>query len=302
MSIINDLSVVLYYVVLQFGLIFPYWIIGLFAGSLVSVFAAAKIRKYVLGVNMQKYSVFAGVIAALLGAASPMCMYGTVPLIAVLGRKGVSQYLLVSFMVSSILINPNLLIFSFALGAPMALARLIVCVSAGVLAGFLVKVCFRDKAILNFDGFEDKKKSTKDSSIIMVFLRDINRAIIKTAPYFFIGILLTAIFEMYFPKEIIIDFFDSNRGFGVLLASSIGVPIYVCGGGTIPLLRAWLSAGMTPGSAIAFMVSGPATKLTNLGAVKVLLGAKYFIIYILFNVGFSVIAGLIVDGIYAIIK
>ena len=54
------------------------------------------------------------------------------------------------------------------------------------------------------------------------------------------------------------------------------MPLYVCGGGTIPLLIQWLADGMSMGSAAAFMVTGPATKITNLGALKIVLGLKHF--------------------------
>ena len=69
----------------------------------------------------------------------------------------------------------------------------------------------------------------------------------------------------------------------------------VCGGGTIPLISEWLKAGMSMGSAAAFMLSGPATKLTNLSALKIILGAKNFILYIVFSIIFSIITGCIVN-------
>lgn len=33
------------------------------------------------------------------------------------------------------------------------------------------------------------------------------------------------------------------------MAATIGVPLYACGGGTIPLIREWLAMGMRMGSA-----------------------------------------------------
>lgn len=73
-----------------------------------------------------------------------------------------------------------------------------------------------------------------------------------------------------------ISLFGGNEAWGVLMAATVGVPLYACGGGTIPLLQAWLMDGMSMGSAAAFMITGPATKITNLGAVKIVLGAKRF--------------------------
>ena len=71
--------------------------------------------------------------------------------------------------------------------------------------------------------------------------------------------------------------------------------MYVCGGGTIPLLMDWLRSGMSMGAATAFMITGPATKITNLGAVKIVLGAKRFILYILFSMIFAFLSGVLID-------
>lgn len=79
------------------------------------------------------------------------------------------------------------------------------------------------------------------------------------------------------------------------LAVTTGVPLYACGGGTIPLLREWLSSGMSMGSAAAFMLTGPSTKITNLGALKIVLGTKRFLLYIVFVMVFSLITGLLVN-------
>ena len=78
---------------------------------------------------------------------------------------------------------------------------------------------------------------------------------------------------------------------------TIGVPLYACGGGTIPLLQAWLYDGLSMGSAAAFMLTGPSTKITNLGALKIALGIKRFLLYLLFVMLFSFVSGIIVNAI-----
>jgi len=79
------------------------------------------------------------------------------------------------------------------------------------------------------------------------------------------------------------------------MAAAVGVPLYVCGGGTIPLLREWMLSGMTLGSASAFMITGQAMKITNLGAVKIVLGLKHFLFFVLFTVLFALLSGLATD-------
>ena len=73
------------------------------------------------------------------------------------------------------------------------------------------------------------------------------------------------------------------------------MPLYACGGGTILLLQSWLSDGMSLGSAAACMITGPATKITDLGALKIAMGLKRFVLYILFVMLYSLITGLLVN-------
>jgi uncharacterized membrane protein YraQ (UPF0718 family) len=43
------------------------------------------------------------------------------------------------------------------------------------------------------------------------------------------------------------------------------------------------------------MLTGPATKITNLGAVKIVLGMKNFVLYLLFTMLFAFASGVLVD-------
>ena len=58
---------------------------------------------------------------------------------------------------------------------------------------------------------------------------------------------------------------------------------------------AWLQYGMSIGSAAAFMITGPATKITNLGALKIVLGVKRFLLYVGYTIAFSFVSGLLVN-------
>jgi uncharacterized membrane protein YraQ (UPF0718 family) len=46
------------------------------------------------------------------------------------------------------------------------------------------------------------------------------------------------------------------------------------------------------------MITGPATKITNLAALKIVLGAKHFLLYLLFAVLFALLSGLVIDLIF----
>lgn len=174
--------------------------------------------------------------------------------------------------------------------------RLLSCTVCGIAAGFLVHFAYGKELFFDFAGFEPRASHDTDPNLFWRFVKNLGRNIKATAPYFLIGVLLSALFQRYVPAEGFAALFGkNNEGFGVLMAATIGVPLYACGGGTIPLLQQWLVTGMSMGSAAAFMITGPATKITNLGALKIVLGAKHFALYLAFVALFSLATGMFVD-------
>ncbi len=182
-----------------------------------------------------------------------------------------------------------------ALGPAALTVRVISCFLCGVTAGLLLRRFYRDKPFFAFDGFDEPKSRDTDPSLPMRFLKNLGRNLKATGPMFLLGIVLSALFQRYVPQEVTTTLFGGNETWGVLMAATIGVPLYACGGGTIPLLQAWLIDGMSLGSATAFMITGPATKITNLGALKIVLGIKRFILYIAYVMVFSLVSGRLVN-------
>ena len=284
-----------YYFALQFEQIFGYWALGIVIGSFVSVFLKNKIHGMMASMNGKRMGIIGIIPAALLGMLSPLCMYGTVPIVASFAKNNKREDWIAAFMMSSVLLNPQLFFYSFALGTQIAMLRLIVCFLGGVFAGILVRIFFKKKSFYQFNEFDMPTNRDTDPNHIMRLIKNIWRNVKITAPYFLLGIILTALYQRYIPSEWIINVFGSNHGFGTLIAAALGVPLYMCGGGTIPIIYTWLQEGMSKGSAVAFMIAGPATKITNLGALKIILGTKNFIIYIAYSVIFATLSGVIVD-------
>ena len=285
-----------YYFTLQFEQIFPYWVWGMVLGSAISVFAKERIHNAFRSLQGRKLGVLGIVAASALGIASPLCMYGTIPLSASFSRSGIKDDWLAAFMMSSILLNPQLIIYSAALGHTALTIRIVSCFLCGIVAGLLVHVCYRNASFFNFTSFDEPKNQDTDPNILLRFLKNLGRNVKATGLYFLIGIALSALFQRYVPAEAMTTLFGGNEAFGVLMAATIGVPLYACGGGTIPLLQQWLWDGMSMGSAAAFMLTGPSTKITNLGAVKIVLGIRRFLLYIVFIMVFSLIVGLVVNA------
>jgi len=287
-----------YYFSIQFEQIFLYWLTGMAIGSLISVFAKNKIHALFTALNEKKPGILGIIPASLLGIASPLCMYGTIPVAASFSQKGMREDWLAAFMMSSVLLNPQILFYSAALGATALAIRFAACFLCGITAGIVIRLCFRHKPFFNFSGFINESESRDtDPNPLLRFLKNFGRNVKATGLYFLIGIVLSALFQRYVPAGAFARLFGSAKGFGVLMAATIGVPLYVCGGGTIPIIQSWLQRGMSMGAAASFMVAGPAMKITNLGALKIVLGIKHFIFYLLFAVLFSLFCGLAVNAV-----
>ncbi len=282
-----------YYLEVQLRQILGWYLFGIIAGSLISVFLKDRILSAMKAVGKHTDNLISIMLSSLLGIASPLCMYGTIPIASSLSEGGIKDSSLAAFMMSSILLNPQLLIYSFALGGPAVAIRFISCFICGIAAGLAVKA-YKGR-LLSFGSMEGRASRDTDPDMLIRFLKNIGRNIKATGLYFLLGVLLSALFQRYVPSSLIGDLFGENEGFGILLAATIGVPLYACGGGTIPLLQSWLANGMSLGSAAAFMITGPSTKITNLGALKIVLKGRAFLFYIAFIMLFSLAAGALTD-------
>lgn len=129
----------------QFWQIFVYWVLGMVIGSLISVFAKDAIHSLFAGLKDKKMGIWGVVPASILGTLSPLCMYGTIPIAASFSRQGMRDDWLAAFMMSSILLNPQLMLYSTALGGTALAVRLISCVLCGMAAGIFVRIFFRQK-------------------------------------------------------------------------------------------------------------------------------------------------------------
>lgn len=286
-----------YFFTVQLKQIFGYWVAGIIIGSVISVFGKSKLHRIFTVLHGKRLGVLGVIPASILGIISPLCMYGTIPIAASFSEKGIKDDWLAAFMMSSILLNPQLIIYSAALGRTVLAIRIATCFLHGCAAGILIHLLYtqKDNSFFNFCGLKESESRDTDPNLLLRLTKNIWRNIKATGPYFLLGVVLAALFQRYVPETAMIAIFGGNRSFGILMAAAIGVPLYACGGGTIPLLQQWLATGMSTGAAAAFMITGPATKITNLGALKIVLGLKKFMMYIVFSMGFAFLSGMLIN-------
>jgi len=275
----------------------PYVLLGAVVGELLKL---GRWSAY-MEAACKRHPIPAVALATLIGMASPLCTYGTIPIVVQLVRSGTPIFPLVSFLAASSLMNPQLLILTWrGIGLEMALARLgsvaVYSVLLGVVLWRLPTHWVRSLGRLE-TAQPESANCQKQARSPARFARQVWRSFRFVAFYMVIGILVGAAIETFVPSAWILRLFDPGAWFALPLAAVLGVPLYACGGGTIPMIGALLQGGMARGSALAFFLVGSATRPTPLIAMKTVLRVRVIAAYVFLLMLFSVFSGWVFDAI-----
>ncbi|MEP1870763.1 MAG: permease, partial [Paraglaciecola sp.] len=113
--------------------------------------------------------------------------------------------------------------------------------------------------------------------------------------WFLIGLFFAALITTYLPEDFITQY---AQGFGtMLLVVLISIPMYVCATASTPIAVGLLMSGITPGTALVFMLTGPATNIATLMVIKNELGKKELALYLLGITTGALISGVLLDKI-----
>jgi uncharacterized membrane protein YraQ (UPF0718 family) len=233
--------------------------------------------------------------AALLGMVSPLCTYGTVPLVLQLLRAGVPVAPLATFLSASSLMNPQLLLLTWGgLGPKMALARVLAVLAFGLVLGLiahLLPVRFTVHTGLR----NEHNHPVKERPLFSWkgFARSSGKTLKFVGFYLLLGVVLGAIIEVLVPGRWIVALFGTGGWYQLLLAALLGVPLSACGGGVIPLVRGLMEQGMAAGAVLAFLIAGPATRIPPLMALATIVRPLFIIGYVVLLIAYSVVAGLV---------
>ena len=105
-----------------------------------------------------------------------------------------------------------------------------------------------------------------------------------------IGLLLAGLITTLLPIDLLNGSLSSGP-LAFLLATAISLPLYVCATASIPMAYALLSAGLSPGAALVFLIAGPATNTTTIAAVWKMFGRGATTIYLVSLLLISWLAG-----------
>jgi len=279
----------------------PYLLFGfLVAGILSQIIPTSWVQRHLAG---KGYSPI--IKSAMIGVPLPLCSCGVIPVMASLRKQGANVPAMLSFILSTPQTGVDSILATYALlGLPMAIYRPFIALVTALLGGSVYY--WTSKKEIEKETDELKKNNGINNNDISINKRNIFHLISESIHYGFItlpheisrtlifGILIASIITTFIPPGIITNFMNIGI-LQIFIAIIVGIPIYVCATASIPVALSLIYLGATPGSALAFLIAGPATNIATISVVKQFLGKKAVIIYILTMIFSALFFGITFD-------
>jgi uncharacterized membrane protein YraQ (UPF0718 family) len=238
------------------------------------------------------------ILAALVGAISPFCSCGVIPLIAGMLGAGVPLAPVMAFWIASPIMDPEMFILTVAgIGFNFAIAKTLAAIAMGLLAGFSVLLVQRYGFLANplkadFTGDCSVSCESKENNEInwrfwqqpqriKAFKTESKAIGIFLGKWLAFAFFLESLMIAYISPDWITDYVGADSVFAIPLAAIIGVPSYLNGYAAIPLISGLLDMGMTSGAAMAFVTAGAVSSVPAAIAVFALVKKPVFALYLL---------------------
>lgn len=282
------------------GQMAPYLLFGfLFAGVLSVLVSPSAVERHLGGSGLWPVAK-----ASIFGVPLPLCSCGVIPVTASLRRHGASRSAATSFLLSTPQTGVDSILVTYSLLGPVfAIFRPIAAFISGLVGGTLVAAlaggngpqgapveqcaepCCADD--------EGKSRIARILSYGLLTLpRDIGKALL-------VGLVIAGLISALIPE----DFLSSWLGGGIgsmVVMMLVGIPVYVCATASVPVAAALVLKGVSPGAALVFLMTGPATNAAAITTIWRVMGRRTAVIYLLTVAVTALASGLIFDELFSV--
>ncbi|MDT8341679.1 MAG: permease [Longimicrobiales bacterium] len=261
----------------------------IFAGALQAFLPVASIRWMSRGGRLG--SAMRGMAV---GLPFPICSCGVVPLYRTLVQRGAPAAAAMAFLVATPELGLDAVLLSIPLlGPEMTVARVATAAVAALVVGWLVGGRLKAKAALPVMGGDGPAEEVSVRDRLRLGARaGFGEVVDHTAPWIVVGLLIAAVASPLLEGGWLTRIPPVAD---VLLFALLGFPTYVCASSATPLVATLVATGLSPGAAIAFLITGPATNATTFGVVASLHGRRAAVAFAATLVGVAVGAGLVIN-------
>lgn len=251
-------------VLLTFAHNWPYLLLG----GMVAAALKLYVNQATLTRLLQQYRNGAVFSATGLAVATPLCSCGTTAVILGMLASTLPWAPIVAFMVSSPLTSPTELVYSAGLfGWPFALTFFGASIALGLVGGFSAMALERAGWLAN----QSRVKPIVGEPITasnadgrpgpLAFARQTLQAVQRLLAFFFVFAFIGYGLNNLIPAEWVSRLFGSASAWGVPFAATLGLPLYVNSDASLPLVKAFMDHGASPGATLAFLITGAGTSI-----------------------------------------
>lgn len=253
------------------------------AGIARSYFSPERTRKKLEGKSM-----FGGnVLAGLLGIVTPFCSCSAIPLFIGFLEAGIPVGVTFTFLIASPMINEVAVVmlfslFSWKIGVIYIFSGLLIAILSGWIIGRLkLERWVQDWVLKSRLGANQQEavRLTFDDRIMAGFnaMKDI---LSKIWLYVLLGIAVGAWIHGYVPQDYLASLMGKSAWYSVPLSVLIGIPLYSCSAGAVPIAYALIEKGVPLGTALAFMMSVIGISLPELIILKKVLKFQFILTFV----------------------
>lgn len=275
----------------------PYLLFGFLIAGLLSVWISPAAVERHLG-NRGFMSIFK---ASLFGVPLPLCSCGVIPVAMSLHKHGAGKGATASFLLSTPQTGVDSILVTYSLMGPaLAIVRPIAALATGLFGGFLVELVEKGRPT------PEKPRHCQDDCCaagkpkVHWFVRAMRHGFVTLpadiSAAMLIGIAAAALIAAFVPDDFFASYLAGGGGIAAMLVMmAVGIPVYVCATASVPVAVAMMAKGLSPGAAMVFLMTGPATNAAGLATLWAAMGARTAIAYLASVMICSLATGLIVD-------
>lgn len=263
----------------------PWLLLGLFVSGLIRAFLDDRIlQRWVGGEGPLSIG-----RAAVIGAPLPLCSCGAIPTALTLHRAGAGRGPTTAFLIGTPGIGVDSLAITYALLGPfMMLARALGAVVTAVATGLLVAVGTRGtpgplsggSGACCANGCSSKAAEQAHEASVPAApeqppaarrLREgmqyaFGDLLEDIGPWLLGGLVVAGVLIALVPPQMLSTY--GSGPLAMLMMALVGIPLYICAVAATPIAAGMLLAGVSPGTALVFLLAGPITSAATLGLLR----------------------------------
>lgn len=230
------------------------------------------------------------------GLPLPICSCGVIPVYRSLVVAGVPGTAAMAFLIATPELSLDAVLISLPLlGGELTIVRVVAAAIVALVTGWTIgRYALPLVPTVPTEPEPSAAGASLRHRLVSGLRLGLGEVVDTTAPWILVGLALAAAAQALLGTrlpELL------PAGFEVETLAILGMPAYVCASGATPLVAVLIANGVSPGAALAFLLTGPATNVTTVGILTRLHGRRVALAFAAAVVVLAVLLGRLVDGV-----